>query len=234
MHVLSPDDEHAELGVRAEGTAEPDAPTESSRTVLEQLGGVPGLISSSVPVLVFVVVNSFSSLVPALWAALGSGLAVTGWRLARREALRPALSGLLGVGVAAFIAYRTGSAKGFFLYGIWTSALYGSAFVVSVLVRWPLVGVGWSVLNGHGWSWRRSREAVRAYDLASLAWGVLFLVRFAVQLSLYRSDETGWLAAARIGMGWPLTGTVLLLTVWVVRRGDRAAAAAEARARPGG
>lgn len=212
-----------------------DAPDTEVRgkTVLEQLGGVTGLVSSSLPVLVFVVVNAATDLTPALWAAVGAGLAIAVWRLVRREALQPALSGLLGVAVAAYVAHRTGSARGFFLLGIWTSVLYGSAFVVSVLVRWPLVGVAWSVLNGHGWSWRRSREAVRSYDVASLAWAVLFFARFAVQYWLYNSDQTGWLAAARIAMGWPLTGVVLLLTVWVVRRGDRAAAAELAAAPPG-
>ncbi|MEO6881909.1 MAG: DUF3159 domain-containing protein [Mycobacteriaceae bacterium] len=195
--------------------------------MLEQLGGIPGLISSSVPVLVFIIVNALTSLTPALWAALGSGLAITAWRLVRREGVQPAVSGLLGVAVAAFIAHRTGSARGFFLYGIWTSALYSGGLLLSVVVRWPLVGVAWSVLNSHGWAWRRSRAAVRAYDVATLAWAVVFLARFVVQLWLYHSDETGWLAVARIAMGWPLTGAVLLLTVWVVRRGDRAAAAAE-------
>lgn len=197
------------------------------RTVLEQLGGVTGLLSSSLPVLVLVIVNAATDLTPAIWAAVGSGLAIAVWRLVRREAMQPAISGLLGVAVAAYIAHRTGSAKGFFLLGIWTSVLYGGVFVVSVVVRWPLVGVAWSLLNGHGWSWRRSRAAVRSYDIASLAWAVLFFARFAVQYWLYNSDQTGWLAAARIAMGWPLTGMVLLLTVWVVRRGDRAAAAAE-------
>lgn len=198
------------------------------KTVLGQLGGVTGLVSSSLPVLVFVIVNAATQLTPAIWSAVGVGLAVAVWRLVRREALQPAVSGLLGVAVAAYLAHRTGSAKGFFLLGIWTSVLYGSVFVVSVLVRWPLVGVAWSVLNGHGWSWRHSREAVRSYDIASLAWAVLFFARFTVQYWLYNSDQTGWLAAARIAMGWPLTGVVLMLTVWVVRRGDRAAAAAEA------
>lgn len=205
------------------------------KTVLEQLGGVTGLVSSSLPVLVLVIVNAATDLTPAIWAAVGSGLAIAVWRLVRREALQPAVSGLLGVAVAAYIAHRTGSAKGFFLLGIWTSVLYAGVFVASVAVRWPLVGVAWSMLNGHGWSWRQSREAVRSYDIATLAWAVLFFARFAVQYWLYNSDQTGWLATARIAMGWPLTGLVLLLTVWVVRRGDRAAAAAElAAAGPAG
>ncbi len=195
-------------------------------TVLEQLGGLSGLAASSVPVVGFVGVNSVAGLTPAIWSALGAGLAVAVWRLLRKQALQPAVSGLVGVAIAAYLAYRTGSAKGFFLFGIWTSVAYGAAFALSVLIRWPLVGVAWSLLNGHGWAWRRRRDVVRAYDLATLAWAAVFGARFVVQSWLYNNDQTGWLAAARIAMGWPLTGLALLITVWVVRRADPGAAAA--------
>ncbi len=52
--------------------------------------------------------------------------------------------------------------------------------------------------------------AVRAYDVATAAWALVFGARYLVQSELYDADQTGWLAAARIGMGWPLTGLVLL------------------------
>ena len=32
---------------------------------------------------------------------------------------------------------------------------------------------------------------------------------------------TGWLAAARIGMGWPLTALAAVVTVYLVRRATR-------------
>lgn len=204
-----------------------------TRTLLEQMGGLSGLVFSSVPVLVFVVANTLLGLTVAIWAAVGSGVAVAGWRLLRRQGLQPAVSGLLGVAVAAFIAHRTGTAKGFFLLGIWTSLVYGGVLAVSVLARWPLVGVIWSVLNGHGQGWREHRGAVRAYDVATLGWTAVFAARFVVQQSLYGSDRTGWLAAARLGMGWPLTGLALLLTAWAVRRAGAVAAAAEAAAPEG-
>jgi hypothetical protein len=50
---------------------------------------------------------------------------------------------------------------------------------------------------------------------------VVFGARYLVQSELYDADQTGWLAVARIGMGWPLTGLVLLVTIWAVRRADR-------------
>jgi uncharacterized protein DUF3159 len=190
---------------------------EKQQTLLEQMGGISGLIYSSVPVLVFVLVNAFFGLMPAIWGSVGVAVAITVLRIVRKEGLQPAVSGFFGVAVAAFIAYRTGSAKGFFLFGIWASLIYGSAFLVSVLVRWPLVGVIWTFINGHGMGWRADRKAVRAYSLATLTWVAVFAARFIVQRWLYDQDQTGWLAFARLAMGYPLTAIALLVTVWAVR-----------------
>lgn len=190
-------------------------------TILQQIGGVPGMIYSTVPVVVFVTVVSLTSLVPALIASVGAAVAIAVWRLVRGEPLQPAVSGLFGVGAAAFIAYRTGEAKGFFLLGIWYSALLASAFLVSVLVRWPLAGVIWHGINGDGQGWRTDRDLLRAYSLATLLWAVVFGAKFVVQQWLYDSDQTGWLAFARIAMGYPLTGLALLGTFWAVQRARR-------------
>ncbi|GAA5055343.1 DUF3159 domain-containing protein [Nocardia callitridis] len=188
------------------------------QTLLEQLGGLSGLIFSTLPVLVFVPVNSFAGLTAAVWSAMGVAAAILVWRLVRRSPVQPAISGFIGVGVCALIAYRMGEAKGFFLFGIYTSLVYAGVFVVSMVVRWPLVGVIWGALNGHGTSWRADRPVVRLYDLATSAWVVVFGARYLVQSQLYDSDHTGWLAVARISMGWPLTAVALAVTVWAVRR----------------
>ncbi|HEX7660235.1 MAG TPA: DUF3159 domain-containing protein [Pseudonocardiaceae bacterium] len=185
------------------------------------MGGVSGLVYSSVPVLVFVgVYLPAHSLAAAIWSSLGVAVAILAWRLIRREPVQPAISGLFGVAVAAFIAYRTGSARGYFLFGIWTSLLYAGAFLVSVLARWPLAGVVWSALNSTGMGWRRDVPSRRYYDLATIVWAVVFGARFVVQNSLYNQDSVGWLAFARIAMGWPLTALAALVTVWAVRRAD--------------
>jgi hypothetical protein len=197
--------------------SENSSTAERQPTLLEQMGGISGLVYSTVPVLVFILINSLFGLTAAIWSALGSAVAITVLRVVRREPLQPAISGFFGVAIAAFIAYRTGSAKGFFLFGIWASLVYGSVFLVSILVRFPLVGVIWSFLNGHGLAWRGDRKALRAYGIATLTWVVVFGARFIVQRWLYDEDQTGWLAFARIAMGYPLTALALLVTVWAVR-----------------
>lgn len=211
-------DETRTDGTRTDEVEKP----EPTQTLLEQMGGLGGLIYSSVPVLVFVgVYLPTTSLAAAIWSSVGSAVAILVWRLIRREPVQPAVSGLFGVAVAAFIAYRTGSARGYFAFGIWTSLLYGGVFLVSVVVRWPLAGVVWSALNSTGMAWRSDRLARRYYDVATAVWVLVFGARFVVQHWLYQSNEVGWLAVARITMGWPLTALAALVTVWAVREADK-------------
>lgn len=203
--------------------SEKPAAGESERqpTLLEQMGGVSGLIYSGLPVVVFVLANSLFGLAAGIWTALGSAVLITIVRVVRKEPVQPAISGFLGVAIAAFIAYRTGEAKGFFLFGIWTSLVYFAVLALSVLVRWPLAGVVWNLLNGTGMDWRKDKPSRFGYDIATLALAAVFAARFVVQRWLYDEDYTGWLAFAKIAMGYPLYGLALLVVVWAVRRSDR-------------
>lgn len=198
-----------------------------NETLLAQMGGVSGLIYSTVPIVVFVPVNSFWGLTAAIWAAIGAAAAILVLRLVRRDNIQPAISGFIGVAICAFIAHRTGSAKGYFLFGIWTTLLYAGLFVVSIVLRWPLVGVAWEALNGKGTAWRKNRRVLYAYDIATAAWAVVFAARYVVQHWLYNHNETGGLAVARIGMGWPLTAVAVMLTIFLVRRAEQLESAAE-------
>ncbi|MGH3787463.1 MAG: DUF3159 domain-containing protein [Pseudonocardiaceae bacterium] len=203
----------------------PETPAHAEQrtpTLLEQMGGVGGLVSSAVPVVVFVTVNPLAGLQPAIWASVAVAVAVGVWRLIRREPLQPAVSGILIVALCAFIAYRTGEARGFYLYGIWYSLVAGVALAVSVAVRRPLVGVLWSVLNGSGSGWRTDPRVRFAFDVATAVWAVFLLARFGVQHYLYQAEETSWLGVARLAMGLPLTAVAALVTIWAIRRAIRA------------
>lgn len=202
-----------------------DAVAQRGPTLLQQMGGVPGLIYSSLPSLVFVVADAAAGLLAAVAAAVACGIAVAVLRLLRREPVQPAVSGLLGVAIAAFIAYRTGSAKDYFLVGIWVNFGLAVVFFVSVLVRRPLVGVIWSLLGSNRQAWRTDRRSRFGYDVATLALTAVFGARFVVQNWLYGESSTGWLAFARIAMGYPLAAVALVVAVWAVRRSTRHLAA---------
>jgi hypothetical protein len=206
----------------ATADSEPAAPPPARPSMLDQMGGVSGIVASTIPVVVFVVANLLLELRPAVIAALVAGVAVAGWRIVRRQPLQPAISGLFGVGIAAFLAYRSGEARAFYLPGLIYSAACGLAFLVSALVRWPLAGVIWHGVNGDGQGWRRDPRLLRAYTWATLLWALVFAARVVVQGLLYRYDEETWLGIARLVMGYPLVGVALLGTIWAVRRARRA------------
>jgi len=127
------------------------------------MGGISGLIYSSLPVVVFVPVSTAFGLMPAIGAALGVAALILVWRLIRRESIQPAISGFFGVGISALIAYVVGESKGYFLLGIWMSLLWAVVFALSILVRRPAVGYIWGWVNSHDRDWRGVRKAVVAF-----------------------------------------------------------------------
>ena len=134
--------------------------------------------------------------------------------------------------VASLIAFYTGSAEGYFLPVIWMSLLMAVLFMVSVVVRRPIVGVLWNVLTSAGERtvWHSDKRALRAFDVATLAFVAVFAARYVVQDWLYDAGSTGWLAFVRIAMGYPmlLAGTSGDL-VGVCRARGQLQSAADAR-----
>ncbi|PRI16809.1 DUF3159 domain-containing protein [Mycobacterium shigaense] len=195
--------------------------------LLEQLGGVSGLIYSSLPVVVFVAVSGVRSLLPAVASALGVAALVLVWRLIRRGSTQPAFSGFFGVAVCALVAYVVGESKGYFLLGIWMSLMWAVVFAASILIRRPVVGYVWSWAGGRDRGWRGVPRAVYAFDIATACWTLVFGARFVVQRLLYDADQTGWLGVARIAMGWPLTALAALVTYAAIKAAQRALADAD-------
>jgi Protein of unknown function (DUF3159) len=197
------------------------------------IGGWTGALITAIPTAVFIVVNVTASLRTAILAAVGSALLLTLYRLARKQSIQQALSGLFGVLIASIIAARTGQARGYFLFGIWTSFAYAVPFGVSILVRRPLVGLAWEFLDPTPSTadeppWYRRRVLLHAYMWATLAATLVFLSRGIVQAALYHRNATGWLAFARIAMGYPLFLAAVGVIFLVVGRARRRLAAASA------
>jgi hypothetical protein len=185
-------------------------------TVWQQMGGPMGMLDSGLPVVVFIIGNVIGGLGWGIGAAIAAAVLIAILRIARKRPITQAVTGLFGVGIAAFIAYKTDSAKGYFLLGIWSYLLYGGALLLSILVRWPLIGVLWEGINGRGTSWRSNKKLVRRYDWATLVWVLVFASRYLVQNYLYDSDQVGWLAAVRLLMGYPVWILAVAISVWIV------------------
>jgi hypothetical protein len=207
--------------------AEHPAPT----TIAEAIGGPLGMAETALPAVAYVVAYtaSGSNTNVAAAVAVGLALALAIARLVRRESPRHALSGLLGVGFAAFIAAKSGKAENFFLPGLLLNAAYASAFLISIVARWPLVGVVVTKIDGEDNAWRGDPERVRAFRRASWLWVGMFSARLLVQLPLYLAGTVVALGVARTAMGVPVFALCLWLS-WLLVRDVRAPAAPPAQA----
>jgi hypothetical protein len=180
------------------------------------IGGWRGLIDSGLPTVVFITVFAFdqTDLSRAVIAAVVVGAVIALWRVIRREPLKQVLTGFIGLLIAAGFSAWTGEASDFFLPGLLTNLAYGSAFLISILIRWPLLGIAMGYMTGEGTTWRKDPVLRRAYGAASWIWVGLFLGRLAVQLPLYLAGSVGALGVVKIVMGWPL----FLAAAWFTYR----------------
>jgi hypothetical protein len=188
-------------------------------SVMDAVGGVRGLVESVVPVTVFTLVFALRrDLNASVAASVGVAIALLLVRLVTRRPVGPAVSGLFGVAIGAGLALWTGHAINFFLNSIGKNAALGLVYLISMAVRWPLVGVMLGSVLGEGAHWRQVPERARVYQWATLLWAGMFAVRLAVQVPLYLQGRTKALGAAAVPLGLPLYGLVLLLTWLIVRR----------------
>lgn len=183
---------------------------------LEAIGGWRGMIESVAPGLVFVVVFvAVREIMPAVIASVSVAVIATIARLVQRTPVTQAVGGLLGVGIGAVWAWRSGEAQNFFAWGLLTNAAFAVGVTISIVARWPVVGFIVATLFQRPHTWRQDPVLLRRYTLASWLWVGAFVLRLAVQLPLYLGGEAGWLGAARLIMGLPLWALVLWVT-WVL------------------
>ncbi|RSM53693.1 DUF3159 domain-containing protein [Actinoplanes sp. ATCC 53533] len=194
---------------------------DKTTTLWQRTGGVTGLVQSSLPPTTLVIANSWWGLYPAIAAAVTTGVLITLVRLARRQQLRPAFGGFVGVAISGALAARSGEARDFFLADIWWYGVAAVILAASILVRRPLVGVLWSAMQGAGMWWRHDRPSLRRYDIATGVLAAVFAARFAVLHRLYEDNQVGWMTFSKIAMNYPLWAAALLVAVWAVRRADR-------------
>jgi hypothetical protein len=208
---------------------EPAEPRRSApTTIAEATGGPLGMAETALPAVAYIVAYtaSGSNTNTSAIVAVGLALVLAIARLVRRESPRHALSGLFGVAFAAFIAAKSGKAENFFLPGLLINAAGASALLISILLRWPFVGVVVTKLDGEDNAWRGDPLRMRAFRRATWMWVGMFSARLLVQLPLYLAGAVVALGVARTAMGLPVYALCLWLT-WLLVRGVRAPAAVQ-------
>ena len=190
--------------------------------IVNALGGTKGLIDSGLPALVFLVSFNFTKdVTQSSYYALALSLVLTLLRLVKRETIQHAISGVIGVAICAWLANRSGKAEDFYLPGLWTNAIYGAAYLISIIVRWPVIGLVIGPLLEENLRWRKDPARTRVYIKATWLWVAMFAIRLIVQYPLYLSGNVNALGTARLIMGYPLFIATAWLTWIVIKSGPK-------------
>lgn len=192
-------------------------PEDGAASLVEAFGGIRGMVDMTVPGLVFLVVYTvWQNLTAASLSAFGLTVALGAWRVARKETLRHAFGGVLGVAIGAVVAWKSGKAQDFYLPSMIYGVVLLVVYLVSVAVRWPLIGVLLGPVLGENMSWRTDNPRRRAaYTRATWIWVALFAVRAVILFPMYWAGSVTWLGAAKIALGVPLWLVAIYLT-WLV------------------
>lgn len=197
---------------------DPATDARTGHVVWAAMGGWRGVLESVLPGLAFVLLFTFTQeLVLSLVVSVGLAAVFTIVRLIQRSPVAAALGGLIATAAAAALALWSGRGQDNFVFGLITNAVYGSAFLVSALIGWSLIGLAVGFLMNEGTAWRRDARKRRAFFWLAIAWAALFFARLAVQLPFYFAGDVTTLGTLKLVMGLPLFAPLVAVTWLAVR-----------------
>jgi len=191
-----------------------------ARSLLASVGGVQGLIETTLPGFLYVLSYTiFRNLYWSIGLVVLAVLALTVRHFLRKRPITQLLGSLLGVGLAIYLTLRPGGqAVDFYVKDFWINGAYGSVLLLSVVIRLPLIGVLVGLLTNQGLKWRKDRRKLRYFDLVTMMWVGLFATRLAVELPLYFSNNVITLGFVKIVLGLPFYLTIIWVS-WLLLRG---------------
>ena len=186
----------------------------------QALGGRRGLVEATLPTIGFTLAYlPTRELRPALLLGVGLAVVLLAIRVVQRQPVQFVVNSLFGIAIAAFVASRTGRAEDVFLPGIVYNAVYTVLLALSILVRWPLVGLMIASVTGDLTSWRDDPAVVRLCSRLTWILVVPCAIRVLVQAPLYLAGEVGWLGLTKVVLGWPLQVAALATMAYLLARG---------------
>lgn len=213
------------------------------------LGGRRGMVEAAVPTLTFTLLYvSTKELRLAILVSVAAAVVLLAVRLVQRGPVQYCVNALVGIGIGCLFVWLSGRGGGdesqralaYFLPGILYNAGYSALMVLSILVRWPLVGLIVGSVSEDPTGWRRDPQVVRL--CSRLTWLLVLpcLLRVAVQAPVWLAgraaeDTDPWLTAlgvAKVAMGWPLQVAALTAMLWVLARNRTPVVASDRSAQP--
>jgi hypothetical protein len=120
--------------------------------------------------------------------------------------------GLVVVGICTLLAGATGHAIDFYLEVVVTEAALAAVFLLSILVRWPIVGLVVGGLRGERLTWRRDKTQRRRYLLCTAIFCIKCGVSTAVLTPLYLAGLVTPLGIAATLLQTPAAGVCIYLS----------------------
>ena len=141
-----------------------ERPEQKPPSPMDILRDPRALVDTGLGPVAFITVNALAGLETAAAVAVGISIAIAVWRGVRREPITNAIGGVLGTGLAVFIALYTGSASGFFVPRAIQNAGLAVAFWGSIAFRRPLVGFFVAPIYHFPPGWYRDPRIRRAFS----------------------------------------------------------------------
>ena len=202
----------------------------------DALGGARGMLEAAVPTVAFTVIfltqhNLKLAIIVSL--ALAGVLLVV--RLVQRSSVQFVFNALVGIGLGALFAWRAARGGGdegdqalaYFLPGLLYNFGYALVMMLTIAIRWPVVGFIVGSVAGDPTAWHADRNVVRLCSRLTWLLALPCIVRVVVQGPIYLAGRNGWwstdsavaaLGVAKLVMGWPLQVAALAAMVWLLSR----------------
>ena len=191
---------------------------EEKAKVVTALGGKKGIIDSTIPSLIFLLTyNVTHNLKACLYISIATAALLMIWRLIKRDTLTHSISGFIGIAFCGWFAWKTGEAKDYYAPSLWKNSAFALIYFISILIKWPLIGVLLGPILGENLNWRKNPARMAAYKKATWIWFALFAIRLVVQYPLFKANQLNALGIANIFLGFPLYLATLWGT-WIVIR----------------
>ncbi len=190
-------------------------------SIKDSIGGWRGAVESLLPGLVFVIAYVITrDLKLTLILSAGIAILFVVVRLIQRTPITQAFAGVLGVAVGVIWAAMSGRAENYFAWGLITNISGAVIFLLSLIVRRPLVGLIVQLFYGLEPGWRKTPDGsvlARRCEWATWVWFGVFAIRSAAQAPLYFGEYVVALGTVKLILGLPLFALAAWIT-WVLLR----------------
>ena len=184
------------------------------REILEELNSVlkGKTLDAILPPLLFVLVQSRTTLINAVIFALGLSLGIGFYRLFKRQAIAYAFGGLVTVLIASAFALFANNASNYYLPGILSTTFLFIVILISVLIDKPLAAFVSHLTRGWTLAWFLRKDIKPAYREVTWFWVVMFGLSAGVQWVFYLGSDLNQLVWVTSLFGLLFTIFVLIVT----------------------